>query len=315
MLDDVIGGYSEQASKLRRAIAIAVDYEEYISIFLNGRGVPGQGPIPPGIFGHVDDVSGINRHVYEVVDGKVKRKNIEQARQLLSEAGYDNGIDPKTGKALILYFDTTGSGPDSKAQLAWWRKQFDKLNIQLVIRNTDYNRFRSKMSKGTAQMFQWGWNADYPDPENFLFLLYGPNGKVETQGENAANYSNPEYDKLFERMKDMKNGPERQALIDQMAEILRHDSPWLWGFYPKSFSLHHDWYFNSKPNAMAHNTLMYRRIDHERRQQKRDQWNQPVWWPVALLLVIFLVSIVPAWRTWQRSETESQMRQMNRAAN
>ena len=187
MLDDVVGGYTESASKLRRAIAIAVDYEEYISIFLNGRGVPGQSPVPPGIFGHVEGEEGINREVYRVEDGKAKRRSIKEARQLLAEAGFKNGIDPKTGQPLILYLDTTGSGPDSKSQLAWWRKQFEKLDLQLVIRNTDYNRFRSKVSKGTAQMYQWGWNADYPDPENFLFLLYGPNGKVKTQGENASN--------------------------------------------------------------------------------------------------------------------------------
>jgi len=315
MLDDVVGGYSEAASKLRRAIAIAVDYEEYISIFLNGRGLAGQSPIPPGIFGHIEDDSGINAEVYEKVNGKIQRRDIKQAHQLLAEAGYRNGIDPKTGKALILYFDTTGSGPDSKAQLAWWRKQFDKLNIQLVIRNTDYNRFRSKVSKGTAQMYQWGWNADYPDPENFLFLLYGPNGKVETQGENASNYSNPEFDRLFEQMKDMKNGPERQEIINAMVKILRHDSPWLWGFYPKSFSLHHDWYFNSKPNAMAHNTLMYKRLDHERRNLKRHEWNQPVWWPLIALLLLLLASIIPAWRTWRRSETESQLKKLERAVN
>jgi oligopeptide transport system substrate-binding protein len=52
-----------------------------------------------------------------------------------------------------------------------------------VIRATDYNRFREKMREGTGQMFFWGWNADYPDPENFLFLLYGPNGKVEAGGK------------------------------------------------------------------------------------------------------------------------------------
>nr|MDJ0834498.1 ABC transporter substrate-binding protein [Gammaproteobacteria bacterium] len=167
MLDDVVGGYSEQASKLRRAIAIAVDYEEYISIFRNGRGIAGQGPIAPGIFGYRTGEQGINREVYSWHSGQPQRRPLDDARRLLAEAGYANGIDPKTGQPLVLFFDTVGSGPERKAVLAWWRKQFDKLNIQLVIRNTDYNRFRDKMSKGTAQMYQWGWNADYPDPENF----------------------------------------------------------------------------------------------------------------------------------------------------
>ena len=46
-----------------------------------------------------------------------------------------------------------------------------KIDIALVIRSTDYNRFQEKMRTGKAQLFSWGLNADYPDPENFLFLL------------------------------------------------------------------------------------------------------------------------------------------------
>jgi ABC-type oligopeptide transport system substrate-binding subunit len=53
-------------------------------------------------------------------------------------------------------------------------KQFAKLNIQIEIRNTDYNRFQDKMRKGSAQFFFWGWLADYPDPENFLFFALWP---------------------------------------------------------------------------------------------------------------------------------------------
>ena len=60
MLDPVVGGFSERARKLRQAISIAVDYEEYVSIFRNGRGIPAQGPIAPGIFGYRDGKEGIN---------------------------------------------------------------------------------------------------------------------------------------------------------------------------------------------------------------------------------------------------------------
>ncbi|MEC9315318.1 MAG: ABC transporter substrate-binding protein, partial [Pseudomonadota bacterium] len=183
MLDPVVGGYSEKAKKLRRAIAIAIDHEEYISIFANGRGIPAQGPVPPGIFGYVDGEAGINPHVYDWQNSEPVRRPLEDAKQLLAEAGYPKGRDAETGEPLVLYFDVPASGPDSKAQLDWLRKQFRKLNVQLVIRSTDYNRFQDKMRRGQAQIFQWGWNADYPDPENFLFLLYGPNGKVETGGE------------------------------------------------------------------------------------------------------------------------------------
>jgi Bacterial extracellular solute-binding proteins, family 5 Middle. len=194
----------------------------------------------------------------------------------------------------LLYFDVTGSGPDTKAQLDWWRKQLRKLNIELVIRQTDYNRFQEKMLNGTAQLFQWGWNADYPDPENFLFLLYGPNAKVGKSGENAANYANPEFDRLFEQMKNMENGPNRQAIIDQMVEVVRKDSPWLFGFHPKQFSLYHTWYFNVKPNLMANNALKYWRLNPHLREARRSEWNRPVLWPMWLIAGLLILFTLPA---------------------
>ncbi len=298
MVDNVVGGDTERARKLRRAISIAIDYEELISIFANGRGVPAQGPIPPGIFGQIGGPEGINPYVYEWRDGHPVRKSVAAARELLSEAGYPDGRDAESGEQLTLYFETVSSGPGSKAMLNWYRKQFDKLGIQLVIRATDYNRFQEKIRKGSAQIFGWGWNADYPDPENFLFLLYGPNAKVASQGENAVNYQNPRFDELFVRMRSMSDGSERQELINDMTEILRRDSPWVWGFHPTGYTLYHDWYGNVKPNLMARNTLKYKTIDAQLRERKRGQWNDAVVWPVAALFVVLLISALPAWRTY-----------------
>ncbi|MGJ0516889.1 MAG: ABC transporter substrate-binding protein [Methylomicrobium sp.] len=299
MLDATVGGDSEKARKLRRAIAIAVDYEEFIAIFRNERGVPAQGAIPPGIFGNEEGKAGINRYVYDWVNGKPQRKPIEAARQLIAEAGYPNGIDPKSKAPLILYFDTTATSVDDKPLMSWYRKQFQKLGIQLVIRATDYNRFQQKMSSGNAQIFVWGWNADYPDPENFFALLYGFNGKVKHSGENAGNYQNPEFDRLFEQMRNMENGEPRLQIIRQMQEILRRDAPWVFGLHPKTFSLYHDWVGNLKPNLMANNRLKYERIDPVQRTELRRQWNRPVLWPLAVagaLLVVLLAPAVSAYR-------------------
>ncbi len=302
MLDPVVGGLSERASKLRRAISIAVDYEELISIFLNGRGIPAHGIIPPGIFGHVEGEAGINPYVYDWVDGRPQRKSLEEARRLLAEAGYPDGRDAATGKPLLLHFDTAMTGPDGKAYLDWLRKQFQKLNLQLDIRNTDFNRFQEKMLKGSAQIWQWGWNADYPDPENFMFLLYGPNAKAGKNGENAANYDNPEFNKLFEQMKNMDDGPERLALIVQMMDIARRDAPLLWGLHRKKFGLYHAWYKNAKPNEMANNKLKYARIDPELRSRKRAEWNTPVLTPLFVLGALLLTGVLTGVLSYLREE-------------
>jgi oligopeptide transport system substrate-binding protein len=301
-LDPVVGGNSDRARKLRQAISIAFDVEEQISIFANGRGLAAQGPLAPGIFGYRDGRAGINPVVYDWVNGQPQRKSLEQAKRLLAEAGYAGGREAKTGKPLVLYLDTVARGPGDKALFDWYRRQLDKLSIQLEIRTTDWNRFQEKIRKGSTQIFRLGWNADYPDPENFLFLLYGPQSKVRTQGENAANYENAEYDALFRQVKDMPNSPERQRLIDRMIEIVRRDAPWIWGIHPKDYTLRHSWVGNDKPNNMARNNLKYLKIDAAKRAALRREWNRPIVWPLLAILVVLVASGVPAFLSYRRRE-------------
>jgi len=301
MVDPIVGGYSKSAKKLRHAISIAQNEEEYIAIFANERGIAAQGPIPPGIFGHEEGKEGTNSVVYDWIEGKRVRKSLETAKKLLAEAGYPNGISKKTGLPLKLYYDTTATGPDDRALMDWRRKQFDKLGIQLVIRATDYNRFQDKVRKGKAQLFSWGWNADYPDPENFLFLLYGGNAVVNTNGAgiNSSNYQNSKYDRLFNEIKTMKNSPTRMKKIKEMVKIAREDAPWIWEIHPKSLALSHEWFTNVFPHDMANNTLKYKRIDAKLRSQKQQEWNQPVLWPLILLALLMIFISYPLYRAYR----------------
>lgn len=309
MLDDVVGGYSPEKQKLRQAISIALDYEEYIEIFNNGRGMAATSALPPGIFGYKEGQEGINSYVYnwDAARKRPVRKSIEEARRLLAEAGYPGGRD-RNGRPLVITFDNPWTGADSTPMINWYIKKFALLGIQLENRTTDYNRFQEKMFRGNFQFFSWGWNADYPDPENFFFLLVGSNGKVKHQGENAANYSNPEFDRLFKVMENMENGPERQKVIDEMNGIARADAPWVWGFYPVAFSLQHGWVENVKPNPMANNSMKYIKIDSVERQAKRDEWNRPNVWPVAAVIAILVISSLPAIITMRRKRGLSKKR-------
>jgi len=279
-----------------------VDWEEYISIFLNGRGRVAQDPLAPGIFGQRTGREGIDPVTHEWQNGRAERRPIGEARKLLAEAGYPDGRDAKTGAPLVLYLDTVGRGPGDKPRFDWWRRQFARLSIQLEIRDTDWNRFQEKIRKGSQQLYILGWNADYPDPENFLFLLHGPQARAQSQGENTSNYANAEYDALFERMKNMPNSPERQAIIDRMVDIVRRDAPWIGGFHPVAYSLSHAWVMNGKPNSMARNSLKYIRLDVEKRAALRRQWNQPVVWPALLVAALIVAGSVPAFVGYRRRE-------------
>lgn len=303
MRDPVVGGYSARARKLRQAISIAIDMEEFIEIFSNGRGLVAQNILPPGIFGANPDA--VNTYVYEKTEDGVQRRSIEYARLLLAEAGYPKGIDPKTGEPLIIHYDVTTRGePGEQARFAWMRKQFDKLGIEVQIRATDYNRFRQKLEDGYAQFFVLGWIADYPDPENFFFLLYGQNGKAQTGGVNNTNYNSPAYDALFERMKAMDNGPERAKIIEAMINMLNKDAPWVWGYHPETFMLKHAWLTDVKQNEMLKNPMKYYQLDPIQREEARNRWNQPIVWPLAFFVLGIGLVLLPVWREMRRKEKD-----------
>ena len=302
MLDDTVGGYTTEKQKLRQAISIALDYEEFTEIFLNGRGVVSHSPLPPGIFGYESGERGINPYMYDwnADTGRPVRKSIEEARQLLADAGYPGGQDSK-GNPLIISFDNTWNSAGATARLTWMRKKLEQLGITMESRTTDYNRFRDKVKDGNFQFIFWGWHADYPDAENFLFLLYGPNGKARYDGANAANYDSPTYNQLFEEMKNMENSAERLARIREMNRLIQRDAPWVFTFHPVSFGLSHQWVKNSKPNSLGGGTLKYLRVDASRRAENRQAWNRPVVWPLWMCLGVFILGTIPAVITiWKR---------------
>ncbi|OGA59301.1 MAG: hypothetical protein A3F77_06540 [Betaproteobacteria bacterium RIFCSPLOWO2_12_FULL_67_28] len=87
-----------------------------------------------------------------------------------------------------------------------------------------------------------------------------------------------------------------------MYEILRHDAPWVWGYHPKTYGLNHAWLANQKPNQMARNKMKYYRVDAALRERRRAEWNAPVLWPVALGVLLLVISALPAVASYRRRE-------------
>ncbi len=294
MLDETVGGNGKRAVAIRQAISKAFDVQYYINIFLNGRGVLANGPIPPDIFGYeVNDSSTAN-----TIDSTSIEARVQEARKILQDAGVPEG--------QAIYLDAAISGdPSEIATQTWITEQFRKLGLHLIIRGTDVNRYQDKMFQGTVQFFFYGWNADYPDPENFLFLFYSANGAAKHGGMNITNYSNPEYDILYESMRVLPDGPERLQIIRKMLAILNQDVPAVWGFYPKSYALYQKWVRPGKPSGIINNTLKYSKIFPDTRATARAEWNQPIVWPLWLLGITFLISLL---FFYMRSQKLAQMK-------
>ena len=309
MLDPVIGkGDTPERQarnrKLRQAISIAIDWEEFSNIFPKKGGETAMGPLPAGIFGSRHGATaGVNPVTHKVVDGKIVRRSIDDAKKLMVEAGYPDGRDAKTGLPLVINYDYYAlPTPERKAEIDWVVKQFAKLGIQLEVRATDNNQFQDKVRKGKHQVYWLGWLADYPDAENFLFLLYGPNGKSCCDGENTSNYADPEYDRLFGKLKLMDDGPEKQALIDKMVKIAQEDAPWSFGYFPYSTSAAQHWLYNARPTVMIRDPGRYMRLDPAERVQRLHEWNRPVWWPVFLIIAGLVAVVLLAMRSFRQRE-------------
>ena len=295
MLDPVVGDSDnpEQKArnrKLRQALSIAIDWAEYSKIFPELAGGEAMSPLPPGIPGSREETpEGMNPIAFHKIDGRIERRPIEEAKKLLVEAGYPKGRDEKTGKPLVLNYDFYAAPtPETKPRIEWAVRQFAKIDIQLEVRATDNNQFQDKVRKGKYQVFWLGWNADYPDAENFLVLLTCAAGKTKFDGENTSNYCNPEYDRLFEQMKVLDDGPVRQKLIDQLVAIAQRDAPWTMGFFPYASAAVQHWVYNSKPSVLVRDQARYLRLDPQERVARTASWNRAVWWPIGLALLAVL---------------------------
>mgnify|MGYP001145732312 CR=1 FL=1 len=290
MQDAIVGEPAgERGRKLRQAMSLVVDAREYARLFMNGRGVPAQSPLPPGIFGYEADY----RNPFRTVD-------IDRARRLLVEAGYPDGIDPRTEKPLHLTFDLGNTSPDSLLRTRFYINAWRQIGLDVEIEATNYNRFQEKMRQGAYQIFSWGWVADYPDPENFLFLLWSKMARSINGGPNSANFMSPRYDELFLQMKTRDNDEERLAIIREMRALLERERPWIELFHPEDYVLLHSWMRNVKVAGISLPSVKYYDIEPALRARLRTEWNRPIVWPAYLLLALAVLLIAPGVRTFLR---------------
>ena len=207
MRDPILG----KNKYLRQALSLSYDSDLFNQIYLNGRAIDAQGPLPPGIFGYDPNL-----------ENPYKAHDLAKARELLAKAGYPGGVDAKTGKQLELTYDIGSDSAQAREEATFDMRCFEQLGIRMKLQVNTFSQYLERSIKGTFQMSSGGWVADYPDPEDFLILLYGPNAPP---GPNASAFSNPEYDRLFEQMKVMEDTPEREALIHKMIAIVIEECP------------------------------------------------------------------------------------------
>lgn len=290
MRDPVVGhDAGDRGRKLRQAMSLVIDATEFQRVFLNGRGVTAQSPVPPGLFGY----DPAYRNPFRQVDP-------ERARALLAEAGYPGGVDPATGRPLRISFDTGDPSVQGRLRFEFFVAAWRKLGLDVEIAATSYNQFQDKVRRGAYQLFMWGWIADYPDPENFHFLLWSEMGQTQSGGPNTANFSDPRFDALFLATRDRPNDAERLKGIVAMRDLLEVERPWIELFHPEDYALLQGWLSQVKPTGLTVPVFKYYAVDPAPRTIARVAWNRPVRWPAWVALAVALAVLAPAVVTWSR---------------
>jgi ABC-type transport system substrate-binding protein len=242
--DPVVGGYSADKVALRRAISLAVDVGREIRLVRRGQAVPAQSPIVPHTTGYRPDFKS------ELSDHDPAR-----AKALLDMYGYidrdgDGWRDLPDGRPLLITRNTQ-SDSASRALDELWEKNLRSIGIRLELKIAQWPE-NLKAARG-AKFMIWGVgsSASTPDGGTALQRLYGP----ATGTQNLSRFRHAEFDRIYDALQGLPDGPEREALFEQAKRInavylpyKQHvhriytdlSQPWLIGYYRPLFWL--DWW-------------------------------------------------------------------------
>ena len=214
MQDKTVGGLSREKIALRRAIAMAYKVEDQIRIIRKGQSIRAHYPIPPGVAGHDAEYRSSIAH------------DPRAANALLDKFGYRKGADGfrrlPNGEPLVIRYSSTPSERDRQFD-ELMKRSLDSIGVRLEIHKDRFPELIKLENQCRLMMRGAAWIADYPDGDNFMQLLYGPN----TGQSNNACYRSPEYDKRYERSRLLPDGAERNKLYREMARIMETDTVWM----------------------------------------------------------------------------------------
>jgi len=213
MTDPMVGGYSLEKIALRRAIAMAYNTQTEIDLLRKGQAIPAQMVTPVGMAG------------FDAAYRKSTTYDPELANKLLDHFGYRRGADGyrtlPDGKPLTVQIAReTDVFYTEQAEL--WKRGLDQIGIRVDFPVSNFQDHQKAAQECKLMIWNTSWAADYPDGENFLQLLYGPNA----HRGNMACYQSAKFDALYNKAMAIPPGPERTHLYTEMNQQMEADTPW-----------------------------------------------------------------------------------------
>ena len=291
MNDPVVGTPAgERGRAIRRALALCIDRDDYIRRYLNGRGQPATQITPPNMIGHLTDYASPAQR-FDPEEGL----NILRAAGFIVEGSGANVLvrDPDTRSQVTVSISLRRNTDAMRDYARFLRNCGARVGIVVECELMTFAEWLKRTDENDGQAFDSGWIMDYPDAQNMLQLLYGPN---KPPGVNNSAYVNPEFDRIYTEMvplneKDPAERERKTALIGQLNAIVDHDVPWILRDYREDVLLFHEWYVPPKPNYFAYTFIKFEHADTTMRSERSTQWTKASPWPV---LVIVLALLFPA---------------------
>ena len=240
MRDKVVG----RNRKLRQALNAAFDYPAW-ERFYAGRITAAGGPVPPGIEGCLETPF---EYAFD----------LEKARRLIAEAGYPGGIDPATGRRLVLTLTIGRASQDSREAGELIAAFFERIGVKLELAFQTWDAFLKSVNEGRVQLFRMGWVGDYPDAQNFLQLFHSKN---KSPGPNHSDYENPAFDAEYDAALAAETPEERNGHWRKCQEIVRGDCPWIFTHFNKSNSLVRPTVGNYLPSVLSYGNEQFYRVN------------------------------------------------------
>ena len=236
MKDPVLG----PNRKLRQALNAAFDYPAW-ERFYNGRIVPSTTPVPQGVGGRLETPFD---YAFD----------LEKAKRLIAEAGYPDGIDPKTGRRLVLTLSIGRASQESREAGELTAAFYERIGVKLELAFQTWDAFLKAVNEGRVQLFRMGWVGDYPDAQNYLQLFYSKN---VSPGPNHAGYVNADFDREYEAALASVTAEERNRHWLKCQEIVREDCPWVFTHGNKAYSLVRPTVRNYRPTDFPYGVEKY----------------------------------------------------------
>ncbi|MBH9553636.1 bicyclomycin resistance protein [Inhella sp. 4Y17] len=207
--DPTVGGLQPAQVALRRAISLGTNLDQEIRLVRKGQAKAAQGLIAPQTFGFSPRFK-----------SEMGEYDPAKAKALLDLHGFvdrdgDGWRERPDGSPLEITYHTQPDG-QNRALSELWQKNMDRLGIRIRFKLAKWPENLKAARAGKLQMWGVSWSASIPDAEDHLGLAYSANiGQA-----NYARFKLPEYDQLFERQRQLPDGPERQALLERMDKLL-----------------------------------------------------------------------------------------------